>query len=60
MPIYEYECRVCGEEFEAFRGLFDKDSKVTCPMCGEKGPKRKISKTSTGGSPNKGNLSSPT
>ena len=60
MPIYEYECRVCGEEFESFRGLLEKDSKVTCPMCGEKGPKRVISKTSSKVSKTKGNLTFPT
>jgi putative FmdB family regulatory protein len=60
MPIYEYECRVCGEEFESFRGISEDDRKVTCPMCGEKGPKRKVSKPFTKGAPTKGNLTFPT
>ena len=60
MPIYEYECRVCGEEFESFRGLFENDNRVICPMCGEKGPKRKISKACTKGSSTKENLTFPT
>lgn len=60
MPIYEYECRKCGEEFESFRGLFENDSKVTCPVCGEKGPKRVMSKAFTKASATKGNLLFPT
>jgi len=60
MPIYEYECRKCGEEFESFRGLFENDNKVTCPMCGETGPKRRMSKAFTKCSSTKGNLSFPT
>ena len=60
MPIYEYECRKCGEEFESFRGLFDNDSKVTCPTCGEKEPKRRMSKAFSKVSETKGNLNFPT
>jgi len=31
MPIYEYQCRGCGERFEHFeRG----DEKPACPACG--------------------------
>ena len=60
MPIYEYECRKCGEEFESFRGLFENDSKVTCTMCGEKGPKRRVSNIFTKGSSIKDNLTFPT
>lgn len=60
MPVYEYECRVCGEEFESFRGLSEDDNKVTCPMCGEKGPKRVISRTHGKVSGTEGNLDFPT
>ena len=60
MPIYEYECRKCGEEFESFRGLFENDKKVACPVCGEKGPRRIMSKAFTKGAVNKGNLTFPT
>ncbi len=60
MPIYEYECLVCGEEFESFRGIFDNDDKVTCPMCGEAGPKRVMSKANTKGSTTRENLKFPT
>ena len=43
MPIYEYECCMCGERFEAFRGINDDDGEVECPVCGEKNPRRVIS-----------------
>ena len=62
MPIYEYSCESCGEEFEAFRAISNSDSEVRCPKCGIKNPKRKlssfISKSSTGTSG--GNLHVPT
>ena len=34
MPIYEYECRNCGEKFELRRGITDSDSEIKCPKCG--------------------------
>ncbi len=34
MPTYQYECRNCGHEFEAFQSM--KDAKFTkCPQCGQ-------------------------
>lgn len=32
MPIYEYRCDACGEEFEEL--VFGNDSSVKCPKCG--------------------------
>ena len=32
MPIYEYICRKCGNEFEVL--VFNKDEKPECPECG--------------------------
>ena len=32
MPVYEYECKKCGEKFEVRRGFFDKEKgKTQCP-----------------------------
>jgi len=31
MPIYEYRCLNCNEEFEAI--IFSGDDKVSCPHC---------------------------
>jgi len=34
MPIYEYRCSDCGDDFERFlRSMFSKET-ITCPRCG--------------------------
>ena len=43
MPIYEYECKSCGENFELRRGMNDSDDDIRCPKCGTQGPKRVFS-----------------
>jgi len=50
MPIYEYECKSCGEKFEAFRSINDADSEVKCPKCDTKNSERVFSVFSTGSS----------
>ena len=47
MPIYEYQCINCGENFEILRRLSDKDSEVKCPKCNKKGVKRVFSTFAT-------------
>lgn len=32
MPIYEYKCRKCGKQFEAFQGITDQELK-SCQFC---------------------------
>jgi putative FmdB family regulatory protein len=32
MPIYEYKCRKCGKQFEAFQGITDTKLK-SCKFC---------------------------
>ena len=49
MPIYEYRCRRCGQEFERRRSFSDDDAEVECPKCGTKGPERVISRVAAGG-----------
>ena len=34
MPIYEYQCKACGHELEAFQKLSD-DPLKECPACGD-------------------------
>ena len=34
MPIYEYQCRSCGHEFEAMQKISD-EPLVECPACGQ-------------------------
>ena len=43
MPIYEYECKSCGERFEARRNISDSDTELKCPRCGKKQPRRVFS-----------------
>jgi len=41
MPTYEYICRACGHEFEAFQSMSD-SAKRKCPKCGKNSLERKI------------------
>ncbi|MFC2022691.1 FmdB family zinc ribbon protein [Chloroflexota bacterium] len=43
MPIYEYECKKCGERFELFRSIKDSDNDTRCPKCGKEFPERLFS-----------------
>jgi putative FmdB family regulatory protein len=49
MPIYEYECRKCGETFEALRPIGDTGRKLSCPSCGTRAPKKVFSVFAAGG-----------
>ncbi len=42
MPIYEYECRACGDRHE-FIQKFSAAPKRTCPACGARKLKRLVS-----------------
>jgi len=49
MPIYEYRCQECGEEFEKLvRSSTDAD-KVECPRCHQVHVKRLLSLFGLGG-----------
>jgi putative FmdB family regulatory protein len=49
MPIYEYKCNACGEEFEklVFSSLASDD--VKCEKCGSTEVERKVSAVSSFG-----------
>ncbi len=34
MPLYEYECEKCGEQFEELVSRRNGGAEVTCPACG--------------------------
>ncbi len=36
MPIYEYYCPYCMNEFELMRSMSEIDKPVLCPKCGTK------------------------
>ena len=42
MPIYEFQCKVCGETFEYLVGL-GKDEDVLCKNCGSSAMERVLS-----------------
>jgi putative FmdB family regulatory protein len=33
MPIYEYQCKACGERFERLVRTMSSSERVTCPKC---------------------------
>lgn len=41
MPLYEYACRKCSQDFEEL--VFGRDEEVCCPACGSAKVKRKLS-----------------
>lgn len=47
MPIYEYQCQNCGEEFDMLRSVNDNDRDVECPYCHALRAERQTSLTST-------------
>jgi putative FmdB family regulatory protein len=56
MPIFEYKCRKCGENFEVLFRSRDEKLVVACPQCGSKKAERllsafagKVGNTSAGG-----------
>lgn len=42
MPIYEYQCRECGEEIEVLQKISDPPL-TECPACGKSALKKKVS-----------------
>jgi putative FmdB family regulatory protein len=43
MPIYEYVCLDCREEFEQVRLMKDADSPISCQKCASQHTSRKLS-----------------
>jgi len=36
MPVYEYKCQKCGQQFEITCHLSERDEQAVCPECGSK------------------------
>jgi len=54
MPLYEYQCGKCGQQFESYRRLSEVKEEETCPACGARATKMGISifsSAKTGGAP---------
>lgn len=43
MPIYEYTCMNCSQEFDALRSMKDADAPILCKHCQSERTIRKIS-----------------
>ena len=50
MPLYEYQCMNCGEEFEQVVRFSEADIPPNCPKCGTQETKKQISATASLGS----------
>ena len=48
MPIYEYECKDCGETTESLRAMRDADAAIACERCGSERTGRKQSLVAAG------------
>ncbi len=46
MPLYDYRCRGCGNEFEVLVKSEDKDKEQSCPKCESREVGKLISRTS--------------
>jgi putative FmdB family regulatory protein len=43
MPLYEYNCRDCGDDFEKIVSFSQADQLPECPVCGQSNTQKKIS-----------------
>ncbi|MBI5195075.1 MAG: zinc ribbon domain-containing protein [Nitrospirae bacterium] len=49
MPIFEYHCQECKEEFEKLVSNANKTIEILCPKCSSKNVKKKFSVFGMGG-----------
>lgn len=49
MPVYEYQCETCGENFDLFVRSATQETKPECPRCGSSKVKKAISLFGVGG-----------
>jgi len=43
MPVYEFQCRACGERFERKLSVAERDEAGCCPRCGRRQTERVMS-----------------
>jgi putative FmdB family regulatory protein len=48
MPIYEYVCEACGQEFEKMVRFSEADLAPKCPTCGSDETHKQISRVASG------------
>jgi putative FmdB family regulatory protein len=49
MPLYEFACQDCGKSFDKLLGFSQADQPQTCPACGSRQSRRKLSAFAVGG-----------
>jgi putative FmdB family regulatory protein len=55
MPLYEYRCATCGQQYESYKRLTEEKKEEACPACGGRAVKMGISLfTAKGSSPGGG------
>lgn len=47
MPIYEYKCDSCGNQYEQIRRMSEADSGLACPQCNSEAIRRQLSSFAT-------------
>lgn len=57
MPVYEYHCETCGEDFDLFVRSATKRSEPECPRCGSTKVKKAVSLFGVGGTGTRGDRS---
>jgi len=57
MPLYEYHCNDCGEDFDKLVKFSQSDETQPCPVCGSSHTHKKISRPAIFGGSN-GSVSS--
>lgn len=43
MPLYEYQCKKCGKQFEKVVSISEADQKQGCPYCNGKNTEKLLS-----------------
>jgi len=58
MPLYEYNCKSCGKNFDKITRYGTPDVEIVCPGCGKNESKRKLSCFSFGSKSSSGEFKS--
>ncbi|MDT8445630.1 MAG: zinc ribbon domain-containing protein [bacterium] len=49
MPLFDYHCKACGDDFTELRKGDEKDAPLNCPQCGSAETHREVSAFAFGG-----------
>lgn len=60
MPLYEYRCNECGEEFEKTLRFSEADRLPACPKCASQQTQKRLSRVVSFGAADSGTTSSST